>query len=1022
VISVYNVLYVDDEPSLLEIGKLFLEEGGQFIVDTITSAPAALALLNSKTYDAIISDYQMPEMDGIEFLKMVRTSGSIIPFILFTGRGREEVVIEALNAGADFYLQKGGEPESQFVELAHNVNSAISRKKADAALRESEDTFKTLFESGGAAIFTMDHSFFLDCNRRTEELFRCPRDQIIGHSPVEFSPERQPDGQLSAEKVKVKMDAVFLGEEQFFDWVFVHHDGTLFNADVTLNRVMVRGKHYLQGIVQDITERKRAEKELLRKNEELAASGEDLKSQFDALAESERIARFNVKQLIMSQEIGHTGSWQYHLVTGNTWGSAEALRLFGFPPVAGDFPIDDKESCIPERERVHQALVDLITAGKEYNLEYVIHPADGSAPKVIHSIARLETNAQGNTVRVVGVFHDITKRKMVQDALKESENRFRQVAESAGEWVWEVDADGLYTYSSPSVERMLGYRPDEIVGRMHFYDLLAPEMKEELKKAALETFATKKSFKNFVYPTLHKNGNRVLLETSGVPFMDKQDRLIGYRGTDTDITESKQAEKVLKESEENFKALAENANDGILVAVSEGSHRFVNRRACEITGYSVAELLKKGINDLAAPDEVKNLREMFRKRLAGEDISQLYETFIIRKDGKSVPIEITSAKTFWHGQPADLVIIRDITGRKRAEEALRESEESLRTIIEQSPLSIEVMSPDGWTLQVNHAFEELWGVTLEDLKDYNMLRDEQLTLLGTMPYIRRGFSGEAVTFPPVQYDGNRTLGSGKKRWVQGRIYPVRDAARTIRNVILVHEDITERKRDEEALQQANKKLTILSSITRHDIDNQITSLLGFLRILEKKQPDPTLSEYFRKISTAAKSITAMIRFTKEYEKIGVHAPVWQDIHTLVRTAAEEVPLGKVTLKNDLPAGTVVYVDPMIVKVFYNLMDNAEQYGRKITTIRFSVQESGDGHLIVCEDDGEGVPADEKERIFYREFGKNNGMGLFLAREILSITGITIRETGEPGKGARFEIMVPNGAYRVTGMQKKNIPE
>ena len=103
-----SVLYVDDEPGLLEIGRIFLERGGQFSVDIVTSAPAALTLLTTKNYDAIVSDYQMPGMDGIEFLKNVRNSGNTIPFILFTGRGREEIVIQAINSGADFYPRKVG--------------------------------------------------------------------------------------------------------------------------------------------------------------------------------------------------------------------------------------------------------------------------------------------------------------------------------------------------------------------------------------------------------------------------------------------------------------------------------------------------------------------------------------------------------------------------------------------------------------------------------------------------------------------------------------------------------------------------------------------------------------------------------------------------------------------------------------------------------------------------------------------------------------------------------------------------
>jgi len=139
-------------------------------------------------------------------------------------------------------------------------------------------------------------------------------------------------------------------------------------------------------------------------------------------------------------------------------------------------------------------------------------------------------------------------------------------------------------------------------------------------------------------------------------------------------------------------------------------------------------------------------------------------------------------------------------------------------------------------------------------------------------------------------------------------------------------------------------------------------------------------------------------------------------HLLHQLNPVNPPLGKVTVKNDLPAGTEVFAGPLVVKVFYNLMDNAVRYGGKITTIRFSALESGDDQVIVCEDDGDGIVAAEKEKIFERGFGKNTGLGLALSREILDITGITITETGEPGKGARSEMVVPNGAWRV--MDKK----
>jgi signal transduction histidine kinase len=210
-------------------------------------------------------------------------------------------------------------------------------------------------------------------------------------------------------------------------------------------------------------------------------------------------------------------------------------------------------------------------------------------------------------------------------------------------------------------------------------------------------------------------------------------------------------------------------------------------------------------------------------------------------------------------------------------------------------------------------------------------------------------------------------------------------------------DITARKRTEEAFALTSRKLLILSSITRHDINNQLMSVNGFLELLHKKVPDPILDDYFSRILKASARITSMIWFTKEYEQIGVNAPAWQDIRSLVETAIKEAPLGQVTVKNDLTAGTEVFADPLVVKVFYNLMDNAVRYGEKITTIRIFTEDRDADQSIVCEDDGNGMAADEKKNIFERGFGKNTGLGLFISREILDITGITITETGKKGK-------------------------
>ena len=152
----FRVLYVDDEPDLLELGKIFLEQNGQFSVDTVTSATAALDLLGQHPYDAIIADYQMPVMDGIGFLKRVRSSGNTIPFILFTGRGREEVVIQALNEGADFFLQKGGDPTPQFAELAHKIQKAVLQKRAENAVILRESYLTAIIENQPGLVWLKD--------------------------------------------------------------------------------------------------------------------------------------------------------------------------------------------------------------------------------------------------------------------------------------------------------------------------------------------------------------------------------------------------------------------------------------------------------------------------------------------------------------------------------------------------------------------------------------------------------------------------------------------------------------------------------------------------------------------------------------------------------------------------------------------------------------------------------------------------------------------------------------------------
>lgn len=448
VCCMYNVLYVDDDPHLLEIARYFIEDQGDFTVATALLATDALSLPGFASFDAIIADYEMPGMNGIAFLKKVRETWGDVPFIIFTGKGREEVVIEAINNGADFYIQKGGQPEAQFAELVHAIKKAVERRRAAAALLESERTL-----------------------------------------------------------------------------------------------------------------------------------------------------RINEKRLAMAQVIGHTGSWEYDLRTEKIWGSAEGLHIFGYPAVAGDFPIADIESCIPERERIHRALVDLIREGKVYDLEYAVNPADGSTPRVIHSSARLEKDMTGCPLRVIGVVQDITERKRAEDKLRESEEKYRLLTENATDIIYSIDLLGRITHIGPQVARY-GYSRDDLLFRQIF-EMIAEEDRGKVLQEIQAIISSGRSTRT-TFRLKDSAGNRVWCEANSTVTRDKSGAATGITGVLRDITDRRQAEDALKESEEMFRSLVQESTEGIMLISEVGRVIEWNTALETILGISRDEALGMSYPELMA--------------------------------------------------------------------------------------------------------------------------------------------------------------------------------------------------------------------------------------------------------------------------------------------------------------------------------------------------------------------------------------------------------------------------------------
>ncbi len=268
-------------------------------------------------------------------------------------------------------------------------------------------------------------------------------------------------------------------------------------------------------------------------------------------------------------------------------------------------------------------------------------------------------------------------------------------------------------------------------------------------------------------------------------------------------------------------------------------------------------------------------------------------------------------------------------------------------------------------------------------------------------------------------EGKTTLGQvltvqgfdGVKRSIINNAAPIRTREGKIVGAVIATQDITESMEQEESLRIANDKLKLLDSINRHDIRNQLTILRGNLDLVRRAVSDPEGQKRLEVAGRAAEMIEKHVNFAKQYQELGRTSPVWQSLDTEITKALEGYDQIDLRMNGELGCGSEILADSMLPRVFQNLLENSLRYGDKPVRIKVHCESDGPDLLIIYEDRGEGIPAAEKEKVFGKGYGKGSGMGLFLIREILGISGITIEENGLPGQGVRFEIRVPPGRFR-----------
>jgi PAS domain S-box-containing protein len=510
------------------------------------------------------------------------------------------------------------------------------------------------------------------------------------------------------------------------------------------------------------------------------------------------------------------------------------------------------------------------------NTERTLRTRDGRTLSIIKHVVPIMLKGRNCLLET---FIDNSARKQIEEELRQSTDLITGILQASPVGVCQLDQYGNILFINDTFSKITGLTLEQINGK-YWMDILHPEDRRPLLRT-ISTAIQGKRMMNAEIRYIHPDGSEYWLFWQAVPLIDHMNQLAGWVGTIADITERKNIEDALKESEEKYRALTENTPDLLFSADLNGNVTYISPQVNQY-GYLEEDILGHPLFDLIHPEERQQIAEKFHIELNKN--ARFFSTFRFLDKWENI-----------------------------------------------------------------HWFEE-------------------------RSFLRLDTFGE-----PIGSYG-------------------------------VLRDVSERKRAEDAIELANKKLNLMNNITRHDILNTITGLLGCVDMANATDSADERTQLLLDIKSLTKIIQRQIAFTKEYQEVGVNLPVWQNVGDMLQRVLVNFEKSGLQFVIDLEC-IEIYADPLLEKVFYNLVDNAIRYGEQFTTIKFYLVNFDDGLSLICEDDGAGIPDDMKNYIFERGVGKNTGMGLFLSREILGITNIEFEENGILGKGARFEMFIPRGTFR-----------
>ena len=683
-----RILHVDDDVCLLEVSKQILLMENNFEVENVTSVDEAFKKMEQQPFDGIVSDYEMPQKNGLEFLKQLREQNNQIPFILFTGKGREDVAVKALNLGADSYINKNGSPETVYCELSDAINKTVERKKSREMLAKSEAKYHALVENSlqGISILQAAPLRIVFANQAMGKILGYSTKELMALSPEGIM------GLVHHENRAVffkRMENRLRGElaSDSYEFRGVRKDGSIIWMSAFANRVEYEGQPAVQGMFLDINESKKAE-EVVKKSE--ARYGE--------------LANF-LPEIVFETDL-----------SGKiTFLSQNAFEITGYRSDELEKGLNILQFVVPEdRERAKENIRRRMAGEKSDTSEYMLFRKNGETYPAIVKTAPIYSENRLNGLR--GLVIDISERKKAEDALSGKEKRFRAIFDKSFQFALILDINGIvlemnelcYTVHGPLAEGCLGKPFWEAAWWSQF-----PEVAEKTK-LAIENCQVGKIVHDEVEFVdkdfqIHQ-GIRIFS-----PIADENGKLLYISVVGLDISERKKAEEALRRSEEKHRIISGITADVTFSCTKNDEEEFLVdwiSGACEkIFGYSAKEIKEKGCWKFAVqPPDLPIFEEKITHLKLGQ--KSMCELMITNKNGSTRWLKVKSIVEEDSENPGGLRLFgacTDITERKQKEFEVQLERDKLETVTENIGAGLFLVDTDYKILWTNNLSKYHFG-------------------------------------------------------------------------------------------------------------------------------------------------------------------------------------------------------------------------------------------------------------------------------------------------------------------------